>query len=79
MQNQSKMTLNKQELDKQALRANREKLLKAWDIMVANIAFGTKQVTENRKQELIQWHRDILDLKESAFVSVPEEVKYYIK
>ena len=56
------------------LRIQREALLEAFDKW-------EKAVLRGREQDdyaIMLWYQDLLDLKESAFESVPERVKYYL-
>lgn len=76
--NKSKLTLNKAQLDHDVISERRKPLLEAWDIMVANAAFGTVKISYIRKEELIEWHQAILDRDEEAINNVPDEVKYYL-
>lgn len=78
MKNNSKMQLNRDILLQSELRSERKALLNAWDIFVANVAFGTKAITDERRAELLKWHNDILDLNESAIKNVPAEIVYYM-
>lgn len=56
------------------LRTKRAKLLTAFDKWEKAVLRGR----ETDSIAIMQWYKDLLDLKESAFNSVPERVKYYL-
>lgn len=59
---------------KDRLRAKRANLLTAFDKWEKAVLRGR----ETDDTEIMAWYQDLLDLKESAFVSVPDRVNYYL-
>lgn len=62
-------------LNKDLLRAKREPLLEAFDKWEKAVI----RHRENESDSIMAWYEDLLDLKESAFINIPERVKYYQK
>lgn len=58
----------------QELRGNRIKLLEAFDKWEKAVLRGRAE----DDAEIMNWYRDILDLKAEAFENVPEAVRYYL-
>ena len=58
------------------LRAERELILKAFDIYKTNVIYGIEQ--DANREEILKWYQDILDLKETAFNDIPEEIQKYL-
>lgn len=58
----------------QELRGNRVKLLEAFDKWEKAVLRGRAE----DDAEIMNWYRDILDLKAEAFENVPEAVRYYL-
>lgn len=61
------------------LRAERETLLKAFDIYKTNLIVGTISLPEEEKQEVITWYNLILDLDEQSINNPPTVIAKYIK
>ena len=62
-----------EEETKDYLRKHRQPLLLAFDKWEKAVLRGREEDDES----VMQWYRDLLDLKESAFENVPERVRYY--
>lgn len=75
----TQLTLNKERLEKEALRKKRTKILVAWDILAGNVGVGAIVISPERAQVLIAWRQDLLDLKADAFESIPPEVARFLK
>lgn len=58
----------------QELRGNRVKLLEAFDKWEKAVLRGRAE----DDAEIMNWYRDILDLKAEALENVPEAVRYYL-
>lgn len=61
---------------KSELRAERTVILNAFDIYKINVYYGIEQ--DDNREEILIWYQDLLDLKESAFENIPEQVKKYM-
>lgn len=61
------------------IRDARSKLLTAFDKYKTNVQYGV--VTESNAQHsiVVNWYQSLLDLKDEAFINVPEQIKYYFK
>lgn len=59
-------------------REERVALLNAFDKYKINVQYGIEQETEREKETIVQWYKDLLNLKSEAFIDVPEKIKYYI-
>lgn len=57
-----------------SLRYERASLLSAFDKWEKAVMRGR----EEDDKTVMQWYRDLLDLKESTFTVVPERIKYYL-
>lgn len=66
-----------QEAFKNAKRQLRKPLLNALDIYDKNVSKGRVAETDEQKQTVDEWYRDICDLKDKAFMNIPLEVKKY--
>ena len=66
----------KRELEK--LRAMREPLLVAFDKYKSNVNYGVQFESEEDRNVIISWYRDLLNLEKSAFENIPERIKYYL-
>ena len=55
-------------------RFNREPLLLAFDKWEKAVLRGR----EDDDEFIMQWYQDLLDLKDSAFETVPDRIKYYL-
>lgn len=68
------------EAKERILRNKRSLLLKAFDTYKTNVVYGIETETEERKEIILTWYRNILDLVESAFEdsAIPAEIKYYL-
>ena len=66
---------------KNALRALRNTLLKAWDIHKGNAYYGIDEHTEDQKAICVKWYKAVCDLEEWAFEydQIPNCVKKYLK
>ena len=62
----------------EVLRAKRTKLFKAFDILKENVNFGIDKLTEKRKQEILLWYRDCLELNPFALDEYPQELEKYL-
>ena len=62
----------------QMKRFARTALLRALDIYDKNVVKGREIETEERKTIIDQWYRDLLDLKDEAFINIPSEVKRHL-
>lgn len=60
------------------LRNKRARLFKAFDILKENVNFGIVPMTNERKQELIEWYALALDLDYSAIENYPIELNKYL-
>ena len=61
-----------------SLRAQRKVHLEAFDKYKSNVNYGIKIENEITRSIIVAWYNDLLDLKETAFVNVPSEIKYYL-
>lgn len=61
-----------------AIRQLREPLLKAFDIYKSNINYGVETETEEERNEIISWYKDLLDKKVSALENVPLKIQRYL-
>lgn len=71
-----------EEIHKNILREYRVKLLQAFDIVKTNVLFGIDKITEEEKDELLNWYYGILNLNEACFcyIDLPKIIKkYYMK
>lgn len=64
---------------KTAKRSLREPLLKAFDIYKSNIYYGILTETESEHNIVLGWYQDLCDLKEEAFIEVPQMIQKYVK
>lgn len=55
-------------------RKDRCNLLKAFDLWEKAVVRGREEDSD----EIMQWYRDILDLKPEAFDNIPDRIKYYM-
>lgn len=64
----------------QIKRSKRAKLLKAFDTYKSNVAYGIEKEDATTYSNTIKWYQDLLDLKNSAFVTenIPTRIKYYL-
>lgn len=64
----------------QIKRRKRAKLLKAFDTYKSNVAYGIEKEDATTYNSTIKWYQDLLDLKNSAFVTenIPTRIKYYL-
>lgn len=64
----------------QIKRRKRAKLLKAFDTYKSNVAYGIEKEDATTYSNTIKWYQDLLDLKNSAFVTenIPTRIKYYL-
>lgn len=72
---------NTEDLKKRHLEELREKrvpLLKAFDVYKASVAYGVEFENDEQRDEIVKWYGDLLHLEESAFVVIPERIKYYL-
>ncbi len=73
-------TLNeakKKEAELNKLRSKREPLLRAFDIYKTNLSYGIFSESEVDHNLIVNWYKDLLDLKESAFDNVPLLISKY--
>ena len=56
----------------------REVLLRAFDKYKSNVQYGVEIESEEQHAVIVQWYRDMLDLKLEAFSNIPSRVKYYL-
>lgn len=61
-------------------RRKRKMLLKAFDTYKSNVAYGIEKEDATTYSNTIKWYQDLLDLKNSAFVTenIPTRIKYYL-
>lgn len=63
------------------LREKREELLKKFDIFKTNVAFGLETLTSDRKQIIMAWYYDLLNitdtLDETPLTAYPRELAKY--
>lgn len=64
---------------KNAIRQMRAPLLSAFDIYRSHVSYRTVAESEERHTLIMEWYRDLLDLKQTALENVPEEIKPYIQ
>lgn len=64
----------------QIKRRKRAMLLKAFDTYKSNVAYGVEVEDSNTHTKIVKWYQDLLDLKNSAFVTenIPTRIKYYL-
>lgn len=62
-----------------ALRTLREPLLAAFDIYKGNVQYGILTETEEERETILAWYRDLCDLKETAIREVPAKIKKYVR
>ena len=55
----------------------RKPLLKAFDVYKTNVFYGVETETEEERVKIISWYKDLLDLNDSAFFCVPEQIIKY--
>lgn len=60
------------------LRKKREPLLKAFDIYKTNLIVGAISLSDEEKQQVIDWYNLILDLNEEAINNPPDVVSKYL-
>ncbi len=63
----------------EVLRTKRAKLFKAFDIFKQNVNFGIEEITEERKEIIINWYKRCLGLDYDSIVHYPVELQKYIK
>lgn len=63
---------------KEQLRTRRTNILKAFDTYKANVKYGIEYETEQQHEYIIAWYNDLKDLRETAFETIPERIKYYL-
>lgn len=63
----------------EALRTLREPLLAAFDVYKQNIGYGIITETETEHETVMEWYRDLCDLKEGALREVPAKIKKYVR
>ena len=61
------------------LRKKRERLFRAFDILKENVNFGIDVLSQERKEEILDWYQDALDLKYNAIENYPVELEKYLK
>ena len=60
------------------LRMKREPLLKAFDIYKSNLIVGAISLSDEEKQQVIDWYHLILDLDEEAINNPPDVISKYL-
>lgn len=60
------------------LRDKREPLLKAFDIYKSNLIVGGISLSDEEKQQVIDWYHLILDLDEGAIDNPPDVISKYL-
>jgi hypothetical protein len=60
------------------LRIKREPLLKAFDIYKSNLIVGAISLSDEAKQQVINWYNLILDLNEGAINNPPDVISKYL-
>lgn len=71
--------LERAQRDPTFLRAKRRRLFKAFDVLKENVNFGIDTLTQERKQEILDWYQDALDLEYEAITNYPSELEKYLK
>lgn len=66
------------ERDLNILRFKREPLLKAFDIYKTNLIVGVISLSDEEKQQVINWYNLILDLNEGAIKNPPDVISKYL-
>lgn len=66
--------LKKEKKALNTLRAKREILLEAFDKWEKAVLRGR----ETEDESIMTWYNDLLDLKQSAFTTIPDAIKYYL-
>lgn len=61
------------------IRDARSKLLTAFDKYKTNVQYGVATESNSQHSIVVNWYQSLLDLKDEAFINVPEQIKYYIK
>ena len=72
------IALRPKELVTARYREIRADLLRAFDKYKTNVQYGIEQESQEAKEEIMQWYKDLLDLQGVAFENIPERVKYYL-
>lgn len=62
-----------------AKRNLREPILNAFDIYKSNVYYGVVTETIEEHNMILAWYQDLLDLKESALLYLPNKVKKYLR
>ena len=62
----------------QLKRIKRTKLLKAFDIHKTNVSYGICTETEQEHTNIVNWHKDLLDLKNNAFLNIPSAIAKHL-
>lgn len=62
----------------EVLRQKRKALFKAFDILKENVNFGIDTLTQERKQEILEWYQKALDLDFNAINEYPSELEKYL-
>lgn len=60
------------------LRGQREPLLNAFDTYKTNVEYGIETETAEEHTAMLQWYKALRDLDESAFINIPERIRYYL-
>lgn len=60
------------------IRDARKELLNAFDKYKTNVQYGIIIEDEEMHKYIINWYNNLLDLKDIAFINIPEKIKYYL-
>lgn len=59
------------------IRDARKDLLSAFDKYKTNVHYGIVVESPLEHSTILDWYQSLLDLKDEAFINVPEVIKYY--
>lgn len=61
------------------IRDARKILLDAFDRYKSNVQYGIIKENNILHEEILAWYKSLLDLKDTAFTKIPDEIKYYMQ
>ena len=76
--NAYKYNERKQEDKKEELRLKRKPLLIAFDKYKSNVTYGVEFESEEQREKIINWYKNLLELDASSFENIPDRIKYYL-
>lgn len=59
-------------------RSLRKPILTAFDVYKTNIMYGIDAETEQEHNDIVDWYKQVLDLKQEAIDNVPPKIKRYM-